>query len=154
MTSIHLGFEVGTGAPVAIPLKHMAVTGMTQEAGKTTTLEALISRSQLRAIAFVTKRGEGGFGSGNRLAPFFEERADWEFIESILESTMRQRMKFERAWIVRACKGARTLADVQRNVLHLMEKSKRSMDKDIGSASRPPIRTSTKNWTSSPKMAF
>lgn len=31
-SAVHLGFEVGTGKPVAIPLKHMVVTGQTQEA--------------------------------------------------------------------------------------------------------------------------
>lgn len=130
-SEIHLGFEVGTGNPVAIPLRHMAVTGQTQEAGKTTTLEALISRSGLRAIAFITKRGEGGFGTGRRILPYFRERADWEFIESILEATMKQRMKFERAWIVKACRGASTLFEVQQNVDRLKMAAKRSMDQDI-----------------------
>lgn len=130
-TTIHLGFEIGTGKAVAIPLKHMAVTGQTQESGKTTTLEALAVRSGLKMLAFTTKRGERGFASGRVIPPFFQERADWEFIESILESTMRQRMKFERAWIVRACKGANTLGDVQRNVAELMGKAKRSMDQDM-----------------------
>jgi len=128
---IHLGYEVGTALSIDIPLKHMAVTGQTQESGKTTTLEALITRSNLRAIAFVTKRGERGFDAGHPVLPYFEDRADWEFVESIISATMRQKMKFERAWIVRACKGAKTLADVQRNVQQLMEKSKRGMDADM-----------------------
>lgn len=129
--SIHLGYEIGSGNPIRIPLKHMCITGQTQESGKTTTLEALITRSGLRAIAFITKRGEASFDSGRQIAPYFEERADWEFIESVLEAIMRQRMKFERAWIVKACKGAHTLADVQRNVTDLQAKSKRSMDQDL-----------------------
>jgi len=37
MNTIHLGFEVGSGKPIEIPMKHMAVTGQTQESGKTTT---------------------------------------------------------------------------------------------------------------------
>jgi hypothetical protein len=52
--SIHLGYVVGTGEPVEIPLRHTAVTGQTQESGKTTTLEGLISRSGLQAVAYVT----------------------------------------------------------------------------------------------------
>jgi hypothetical protein len=121
---VHLGFEVGTGKPVEIPLRHMVVTGQTQEAGKTTTLEALIARANLPAVAFVTKRGEKSFSAGRRLAPYFRERADWQFVSSVLEATMREKLKFERAWIIRASKGARTLADVHRNVLSLMEKAK------------------------------
>jgi hypothetical protein len=37
---IHLGYEIGTGEPVSIPLQHLAVTGQTQRSGKTTALEA------------------------------------------------------------------------------------------------------------------
>lgn len=122
--AVQLGFEVGSGKPVSIPLRHMVVTGQTQEAGKTTTLEALISRANLPAVAFVTKRGERSFGDGRRIAPYFRERADWQFVASVLEATMRERLKFERAWIMRASKGARTLADVHRNVRRLMETAK------------------------------
>lgn len=124
VSTVHLGYEVGAGEAVAIPLRHMVVTGQTQEAGKTTTLEALIARANLPAVAFVTKRGERSFGEGRRIEPYFRERADWQFVASVIEATMREKMKFERAWIVRASKGAKTLADVQRNVQRLMEKAK------------------------------
>ena len=103
----------------------LAVTGQTQAAGKTTTIEALVARSGRRAIAFVTKRHEGSFrGDHHRVAPYFRERADWQFVQAILEATMRERMRFERAWIMRASKGAKTLADVRRNVQRLMDRSK------------------------------
>lgn len=121
---IHLGYELGTAAPVEIPLKHMAVTGQTQESGKTTTLEALVARGELRAVAFVTKRAEGAFRSGRRIQPYFRERADWQFVSAILEATLRERLKFERSWIMRACKGARTLAEVHANVQEAMRTAK------------------------------
>jgi type IV secretory pathway VirB4 component len=54
---IMLGFEVGTGKEVQMSLHHTVITGMTQLSGKTTTLEAIISRANRRAIAFKTKRG-------------------------------------------------------------------------------------------------
>ena len=123
--SVHLGFAVGTGHAVVVPVQHLAVTGQTQASGKTTTLEALVARSGLRAIAFVTKRHEGSFrGEHQRIPPYFRERADWQFVQSILEATMREKMRFERAWIMRASKGAKTLADVHRNVRRLMDKAK------------------------------
>lgn len=124
--TIHLGFEVGTGNPVAIPLRHTGVTGQTQQSGKTTTLEGLITRSGLRAVAFVTKRGESSFHVMRPIAPYFRERTDWQFVQSILEATMSERLKFQRAWIMRLCRSEhtkkesweapKTLADVQRNV--------------------------------------
>jgi hypothetical protein len=123
-TSIHLGYEVGTGTPVSIPLRHMVVTGQTQEAGKTTALEALIARSGVKAIVFVTKRGEGSFVDARIIPPYFREKADWQFVASILEASRGEKLKFERAWIIRASKGARTLADVHHNVRKAMETAK------------------------------
>ena len=124
-THVHLGFEVGTGKPVAVPVQHLAVTGQTQLSGKTTTLEALVSRSGLSAVAFVTKRSESSFaGTHNVVPPYFRERADWQFVSAVLEATLRERLKFERSWIMRACKGAATLSAVQKNVRKLMDRSK------------------------------
>jgi hypothetical protein len=121
--TIPIGFEVGTGTPVSVPVQHLAVTGQTQLSGKTTTLEALVARSGLEAIAFVTKRGEASFTGGHTIAPYFRERADWQFVSAVLEATLREKMRFERSWIMRACKGAKTLADVQRNVRRAMERA-------------------------------
>lgn len=124
MKTVELGFEIGTGELVEIPIRNMVVTGQTQEAGKTTTLEALIRRADMTAIAFVTKRGEGALRNGNLLKPYFRERADWRFVAAVLEATMGEKLKFERAWIMRASKGAKTLADVQRNVKQQLSKAK------------------------------
>jgi hypothetical protein len=86
---IRLGYEIGTGDAVNIPLRHTAVTGQTQESGKTTTLEAVIARSGLRAVAFITKRGEKSFRLETPIAPYFREPAldaetpMWRWVESI-----------------------------------------------------------------------
>lgn len=127
MTSLHLGFEIGTGEAVRIPLRHMAVTGQTQEAGKTTTLEGLVSRGAadgLRAVAFITKRGERSFQRGRKIKPYFRERADWQFVAAILEATLRERLKLQRPWIIKASRNAKTLVDVQRNVRAALPKAR------------------------------
>jgi hypothetical protein len=127
---IPLGFEISTGAKVSIPLRHTAITGQTQESGKTTTLEAMIARSGLRAVAFVTKRGEASFASGRSIQPYFTEAVEgqplWQFVEAILEATLREKMKFQRAWIMKVCraydsrdgkwKAPNTLEEVAANV--------------------------------------
>src|SRR4051812_23746864 len=115
--TIHLGYEVGTGEPVSIPLAHTFVTGQTQLSGKTTTLRAIVVRSNCRALAFVTKRGEQF--EGRRIAPFLpregEQPIHWRLVETILASALGQRaMKYERYWLINASKGARSLADVRR----------------------------------------
>jgi len=127
--SLFLGYAVGSGEPVEIPLGHMAVTGQTQAAGKTTTLESLAHRSGRSVIAFVTKRGEGSFGAApghsvHAAKPYFRERADWQFVEAVLEATMRERMKYERQWIMKVSRGAGTLRDVRTNTAKALENAR------------------------------
>lgn len=122
---IHLGFELGSGRAVSIPLGHLAITGQTQAAGKTTALEALISRAHCDAIAFLTKRGERSFRVGYYLQPYFAHRTDWPFIKSLLEARAGEKLKFELAQIINLCQqysgpegswdDPRTLADVLAN---------------------------------------
>jgi hypothetical protein len=102
-STIRLGFELGSGEAVDVPVRNMCITGQTQESGKTTTLEALVHRSGKRAVAFVTKRHESGFADARRIAPYFRERADWQFVASVLEATLKQRMNFQRSWIMKLC---------------------------------------------------
>jgi hypothetical protein len=122
---IPLGFELGSGRPIAIPLGHLAITGQTQAAGKTTTLEALVSRAGCDAVAFLTKRGEGSFRVAYFLPPYFRDRTDWPFIKSILEARAGEKLKFELAQIIALCQdysgpegswdAPETLADVLDN---------------------------------------
>lgn len=116
---ILLGFEVGSGKAVRVPFAHTVVCGQTQASGKTTTLEAMLSRTgnPLRpALAFLTKRAESAFVGAHSIPPYFRDRADWQFVESILEAMMRERMKYQREWIIRVCQGAKSLEQVAANV--------------------------------------
>lgn len=125
MNSVLLGFEVGTGLAVEIPIGHLAITGQSQASGKTTTLEGLVSRADRQAIAFVTKRGEGSFRVASPIPPYFRDRTDWPFISSLLEAIVSEKLKFQRAEIIKICqdysghegtwKAPQTLADVQKN---------------------------------------
>lgn len=114
--TVRLGFEVGTGMTVEIPIGHMCVTGMTQQAGKTTTLEALIERSGRHAITFITKRGEGSFARAHRIEPYFRERADWVFVSSLIDATLMEKNKLLRPWLMKTCRGTKTLREVYDNV--------------------------------------
>lgn len=126
-SKIHLGYEVGIGEPVSIPLAHTFVTGQTQLSGKTTTLQAIVVRSGKRALAFVTKRGEQL--DGRVIRPYLPREGDrpihWRLVETILASALGQRnMKYERFWIVSAAKGAKSLDGVRSNVRRLQAKAK------------------------------
>jgi hypothetical protein len=102
-TVILLGYELGSGRPVMVPLGHLAITGQSQASGKTTTLEGLVSRADCQAIAFVTKRGESSFRVARPIPPYFRDRVDWPFIASILEATVSEKLKFQRAEIIKLC---------------------------------------------------
>jgi hypothetical protein len=123
MKKVHLGFEIGTSNAVEIPIAHMAVVGQTQSAGKTTTLEALVGRSGATALTFITKRGESSFASGRRITPYFRDRADWQFVTSIIDATLQEKNKFLRPWIMKICRNTRSLAEVQTEIRKALKKS-------------------------------
>jgi len=131
---ILLGFEVGTGQPVKIPLHHLAIFGMTQLSGKTTALEALITRSGLRAIAFITKRGEGGFTRGIPVPPYYKPRADWQFVEGLINVALGEKVKYEpgmRWAIINVCQGRHDLGEVREAARKKAETSKREFLKSV-----------------------
>jgi DNA segregation ATPase FtsK/SpoIIIE-like protein len=93
-SSILLGYEVPSGTPVCLDLKHTAIFGMTQS-GKTTALEALITRSKLKAIAFIVKRGEAGFHVYNQILPYYKPRSDWQYVEGLLNVALREKVQYQ-----------------------------------------------------------
>lgn len=126
--TILLGFSIPKGNPVRLPLHHLAIFGMTQLSGKTTALEALISRSELRAIAFKTKRGETGFHSYNEVQPHYRPRSDWQFVEGLVNVALQEKVKYEagmRSAIMKACQGTRDLKEVQKKA-EVLSKSSRT----------------------------
>lgn len=138
--TVHLGYEVDTGNPVEVPIAHMCVTGQTQLSGKTTTLAALVLRSGVTAIAFATKRGESAFGLSQTefekkevwTQPFFRHKAGWQHVSDILGAVLSEKLKFERSWIMKVSRGAKTLNDVHQNVKNWLTKPKlRSLDESV-----------------------
>lgn len=129
-----LGFEVGTGKPVYLPLHHLCIFGITQLSGKTTALEALISRSGLRAIAFKTKRGEAGFTQYNLVTPYYKPRADWQFVEGLVNVALGEKVKYEpgmRWAIMKVCRGRHDLKEIQKAAQDLAKESKREFMKAV-----------------------
>lgn len=113
---ILLGYEIETGKEVYIKLSHLVVTGITAESGKTTTLNALIKRSGLKAIMFKTKGGEKAITEGVIIPPYFREKSDWQYVSSLLEATLKEKLKFERSWIMQVCRGTNSLLEVKNNI--------------------------------------
>src|SRR5580658_463423 len=136
MRTIRIGFEVTTGAPVDVPLQHIAVYGLTRQAGKTTALEGMVNRyaggpdglsalfGEERALVFRTGKNEIPFANARRIRPFFRERHDWRFVERLLWSFLDERPKTYRPLIMRAVNAATSLEQVHRNLVAFGAKSK------------------------------
>jgi len=135
MDKIKLGYELKTGKQVDIKMSHLIVTGLTQEAGKTTTLESLIKRSKKRAIVFRTKIGEKSFLQGTKIPPYFKDRSDWQFIQGLVEATIKEKLRsFERAKIIQICKqtSGNSLLEFKKKVDERLEEDKiNAFEKDI-----------------------
>jgi len=106
---IPLGFELGTGAAITIPLGHMVIVGQTQRAGKTTALEAAAVRSHSKCIAFLTKRGEGSFRFAREIPPYYEDSIDWRTVRSLCEALTEERWdKFQRQCLRSVCRAGQS----------------------------------------------
>lgn len=75
-------------------LTHTVVASLTQY-GKTTTLEGIIFRSGVRAVAFKTKRGEAGFQNYHEIPAYFVAGSGWQYVESLVNSTLNEKVKYE-----------------------------------------------------------
>jgi hypothetical protein len=134
--TILMGFEVKSGKKVEIPLAHIIVTGITALSGKTTTIEGLIKRSGLKAVIFKTKIGESGITEGTVIPPYFKENSSWQYVQSLLEATMKERLKFERSWIIEACKNTNSLLEVKTNIDRFLAEGKNSQGGHLNNLSR------------------
>jgi len=129
-----LGFEVPGGEPVFLSVHHLAIFGMTQLSGKTTALEALISRSGLKAIAFKTKRGEAGFTKYNLVTPYYKPRADWQFVEGLVNVALGEKVKYEpgmRYAIMKVCRGRKDLREIRQAAVDMAKESRREFMKSV-----------------------
>tara|TARA_Y100000310_G_scaffold295555_1_gene327038 strand:+ start:3461 stop:5185 length:1725 start_codon:yes stop_codon:yes gene_type:complete len=134
MNKIKLGYKIETEEEVGIKPSHLIVTGLTQEAGKTTTLEALIKRSGKRAIVFKTKVGEKSFLEGTIIPPYFKDKSDWQFVQGLIEATIKEKMRsFERAKIIQLCKktGGKSLLEFKKKVDERLLEKINSFEMDI-----------------------
>lgn len=135
--NIKLGYEVGSGEEINIAVSHLVVTGITQESGKTTALTALLKRGNLRAVIFKTKPGERGITEGTNIMPFFKEQFDWEYAVDLLEASRKEKLKFERSWIIKYSKKATNLVEFKANIDQALakdvsgEKKLRELEKSV-----------------------
>jgi hypothetical protein len=127
-----LGYESVTGNAVYIPTDmNIAATGQTRRTGKTTALEAIITRGKFTCLTFRTKRGESGFLRGIQINPFYRPRADWVYVKSLAEAALDKELPglYDR-WFMEATGETgklpkpKDLKEVRRNIDILLEGNK------------------------------
>jgi hypothetical protein len=132
MKKIKIGYELETGKEVNINLAHTVITGLTHESGKTTCIMGLIKRSGFKAIIFKTKIGEKAITEGAIIPPFYREDFDWEYASELLEASRKEKLKFERSWIIKYSKNANNLLGFKKNIdVALAEGKLRELDKSV-----------------------
>ncbi len=123
-SKIKLGYEIGTGKKIEIAPSHIMVTGLSQKAGKTTALESFIKNGNSKAVVFRTKIGEKSFLDGTIIPPYFKEKSDWQYIEGLIEATMKEKVgKLDRAIIIKLSKqtNGKSLLDFKKVVDNRLE---------------------------------
>ena len=129
---IKIGYELKTGKEVEIPLAHTVMTGITAESGKTTAIMSLIKRSGLRAIIMKTKIGEKAISEGSIIPPFYKQEFDWEYASELLESSRKEKLKFERSWIIKYSRTANNLFEFKKNIDNALSEVKlRELEKSV-----------------------
>ena len=101
-------FKVGSGDPVDIPERNLAVFGVTRDSGKTEFIKSAVDASGLKALAFRTKRGEIEFEGAKQLRIFFEEKGltHWRALEGLIAATLEEKVQREpgvRGAIINVC---------------------------------------------------
>ena len=131
------GYEIDTGKEVQIPISHTVVTGITNESGKTTAVMGLIKRSGLKAIIFKTKIGEKAIAGGSIIPPYYKEIFDWEYVAELLEMERKEKLKFERPWIIKYSKTAKNMLEFKAGIDNVLardasgEKKLRELEKSV-----------------------
>lgn len=131
------GYEIGSGKEVQIPVSHTVITGITNESGKTTAVMGFIKRSGLRAIVFKTKIGEKAIAGGTIIPPYYKEIFDWEYMVELLEMDRKEKLKFERPWIIKYSKRATNMLEFKTIVDDVLakdasgEKKLRELEKSV-----------------------
>lgn len=113
---IKLGYSMPDGKEVFVKPSHVIVTGITQQSGKSTTMEAMLLRSTFRSIVFKTKIGEKSFQKGTVVAPFFRDRSDYEFVRSLIEAYAKEKLTIEKGTLMTLCKGSNNLIEIKKRV--------------------------------------
>lgn len=139
INEIHLGYQIPTGQAVTIPLHHTVVTGVTQKAGKTTTIEALLSRmpAGFTGLVFRTKRREITFDNAHGVQAYYRPPLndvgvlDWQYVQQLLENAMKRKMNIQESFIIDAAESAHSLQEFHHNIQEGRRKATRGFDQSI-----------------------
>jgi len=132
--SLFIGYEVGTGKEVRIPIFHILNAGQTQLSGKTTLMKTLAKQAVeqgYKILVFDTKENFVDFENfGQEIPICLRETTDSLTILGLLESIMGRKLTMQYATLSRVSENAATFKDVLHNAEELEEKAHAGFVKD------------------------
>lgn len=136
--SLFVGYEVGTGKAVKVPIFFMLVTGQTRLSGKTTILKALAKQAVDKGFKILVIDSKTNItdyeGFGQEVPICLQESTDSLVLIGLLESLFQRKITKWFATLTHITEGASTFADVIENAKILREKTRAGFVKDACSA--------------------
>ena len=130
---VKVGYELGTGTEVKIPMSHTIVTGVSQHSGKTTAIEGIVNRlpEQYKVVVFNTKPDEQCF-KGNNIPLFFKYSRNWQFIEGLLSLSLGKKLNDKYvSLIISYSENTKSMEGFYLNICEGLHKTKIIGDRDV-----------------------
>lgn len=133
-TDIFVGFEIGTGIPVFVPVFFTLVTGQTRLSGKTTALKALIQQAVkqgFKVLVLDTKTNDADYESvGANVPVCLEQTLDPLILRGLLESINERKITALQGTLIRIVENAKNFEDLIANAEELEAESRAGFVKD------------------------
>ena len=132
--SLFIGYEVGTGKPVKVPVFFMLVTGQTRLSGKTTFLKAVAKQAVkqgYKVLVLDSKTNLADYeGFGEDVPVCLKQSTDSLILLGLLESIFERKITRDYSTLTRITEGAKTFEDVITNAKVLKGKSRAGWVRD------------------------
>lgn len=131
---IFVGYEIGTGDAVFVPVFHTLFTGQTQLSGKTTALKALAKQAAkqgFKVLVIDTKTNFADYlGFGQEVPVCLQYSTDTLVLRNLLESINERKLTIFQGTLTRVTEDATTYEEVIENLRDTEEKARSDFIKD------------------------
>uniref|UniRef100_A0A6M3L210 Uncharacterized protein n=1 Tax=viral metagenome TaxID=1070528 RepID=A0A6M3L210_9ZZZZ len=127
-SSLFLGYEIGTGKEVTVPIFHTLITGQTRLSGKSTNLKAMAKQAikkGFKVLVMDTKINLADFeGFGNQIPVCLKQTTDPLVLRDLLESINQRKITQFQSTLIDITRHAKTFEEVIENAKDMLEKKR------------------------------